>query len=67
MADDNKKVMNICCKITEQMEVDVFRVLAAESMKPSAWLFGLIRRELYGRSLRRFAADDADTSVTDSD
>lgn len=67
MADDRKKTTNICCKITEQMEVDIARILAVEDLKPSAWLYGLIRRELYGRSLRRFTVDDADTSVPDSD
>lgn len=48
MADDRKRDESVCAKITERMLIDMNRVLVAQDVKASAWLYGLIRRELYG-------------------
>lgn len=48
MADDRKRTENLCTKVTERMAIDLNRVLAAQDVKLSSWLYALIRRELYG-------------------
>jgi hypothetical protein len=48
MADDRKRTENLCTKVTDRMLIDINRVLARQDIKLSSWLYGLIRRELYG-------------------
>jgi hypothetical protein len=62
MADDHKKTNNVCAKITDAMLIDLARVCAIEDRTQSEYLFGLIRRDLYGRSLRTQEVADRITS-----
>lgn len=67
MADDNKRVENVCAKVTERMMVDIGRVCAVEDLKPSEYVYRLIRNDLYGRSMRANEIAERITSVTDRD
>lgn len=51
MADDGKRTENICFKATERVALDLNRACAAEDRKLSEYIYMLVRRELYGRSL----------------
>lgn len=62
MADDRKRSENLCTKVTERMAIDLNRLLAVEDVKLSSWLYGLIRRELYGR-INRDEDDDGIESI----
>jgi hypothetical protein len=51
MTDDGKHTELVCTKITERMLLDLGRVLAKDDRNRSEYLFTLIRRDLYGRSV----------------
>lgn len=63
MADDRKHSENLCTKVTERMAIDINRILAIDDVKLSAWLYAVIRRELYGRSRREEPATSEDEST----
>lgn len=58
MTDDGKRSEMICTKITERMLLDLGRVLALDDRTRSNFLFMLIHRELYGRSVKPPAEDE---------
>jgi hypothetical protein len=61
MADDRKRTENVCAKVTERMLIDINRLIQRDDIKLSGWLYGLIRRELYGRArAEESATSDAD-------
>lgn len=59
MADDGKRTEVACTKLTERMYIDANRVAALDDRSMSDWLFMLIRRELYGRTVK-LPADSVD-------
>ena len=64
MADDAKRVHNVCAKITDRMLIDLGRVCAIEDCKASDFIYRLLRRDLYGRSMR---ADEVAQRLTSDD
>jgi hypothetical protein len=64
VADDAKRVHNVCAKVTDRMLIDIGRVCAIEDCKPSDFIYRLLRRELYGRSMR---ADEVAARLTSDD
>lgn len=55
MNDDGKRSEMACTKLTERMFIDINRLAAVEERTLSDLLFIMIRRELYGRSVRTAA------------
>lgn len=66
MADDNKKTNNVCAKVTDRMLVDLGRVCAVEDCSQSDFMYRLLRRELYGRSMQTLEIQERLTSAGDS-
>lgn len=58
MADDGKKTEMACTKLTERMYIDANRVAAMDDRSLSEWLFMLVRRELYGRTVKLPSSDE---------
>ena len=52
MADDNKRTDNVCSRVTERMYIDLNRLAALEERTLADFIFILLRRELYGRTVR---------------
>jgi hypothetical protein len=57
MADDGKRTELACTKVTERMYIDANRVAAMDDRSLSDWLFMLVRRELYGRTVKLPSVD----------
>lgn len=62
MVDDNKRGNNVCSKITDLMLLEIGRIIAVEDITQSDYLYRLIRRDLFGRSLRSAEIIDRITS-----
>ena len=56
MSDDGKRTEVICTKLTERMALDLLHAATDEDRSISEFLYLLIRKELYGRTLRQPAA-----------
>jgi hypothetical protein len=52
MADDGKRTEQVCVKVTERMYIDLGREAALEERTVADLIFTILRRELYGRSMR---------------
>jgi hypothetical protein len=52
MADDGKRSEMVCTKLTERMFIDLGRLAALDDRSLSDLLFMMIRRELYGRTVK---------------
>jgi hypothetical protein len=63
MADDQKRSNNLCSKVTDLMLIEVGRICAIEDVTQSDYLYRLIRRDLFGRSLRSSEIADRITSA----
>ena len=50
---DEKRTEVICTKLTERMALDLLHAATDEDRSISEFLFLLIRKELYGRTLRQ--------------
>jgi hypothetical protein len=61
VADDGKRSELICVKVTERMALDLLRMAASEDRSVSDLLYGLVRRELYGRIIRLDAIAEQST------
>lgn len=57
MADDGKRTEVACTKLTERMYIDANRIAAMDDRSLSDWLYMLVRRELYGRTVKLPSAD----------
>lgn len=64
MADDHKRGNNLCSKVTDLMLVEIGRICAVEDITQSDYLYRLIRRDLFGRSLRSAEIASVITSVS---
>jgi len=51
-ADEGKRTEMVCTKVTERMFVDLNRAAVMDDRSLSDLLYQLIRRELYGRSVK---------------
>ena len=49
---DEKRTEVICTKLSERMALDLLRAAAAEDRSVSEFLYLLIRRDLYGRTVK---------------
>lgn len=61
MADEGKRSEVICTKLTERMALDLLHAATQEDRSISEFLYLLIRRELYGRSMQ---CDDLSDRLT---
>jgi hypothetical protein len=52
VADDNKRSELVCFKVTERMFIDLNRLAALEDRSVSDFMFGLLRRHMYGSMVR---------------
>ena len=50
--DDTKRTHNVCAKLTDRMFVDLGRACALEDVTMSDFIYRLLRRDLYGRSMQ---------------
>lgn len=57
MADDGKRSEQVCVKVTERMYIDLGREAAMEERTVADLIFTLLRRELYGRTVRHRVPD----------
>lgn len=57
MREDGKRTEVVSTKLTERMALDLHREAMHEDRSVSEFLFMLIRRELYGRTLRHRDSD----------
>lgn len=59
MPDDmiEKRTEVICTKVTERMALDLLRAATAEDRSISEFVYLLIRRDLYGRTVNPVAAE----------
>lgn len=55
MADEGKRTEVLCTKVTERMALDLLHAATSEDRGISEFLFLLIRKELYGRTVRQEA------------
>lgn len=62
MADDGKKTENVCAKVTERMALDLLRAATIDGISNSAYLYRLLRRDLYGRTERMGSHQSEPTS-----
>ncbi len=61
MADSAKRTETICTKLTERMALDLLRVATTEDRSISEFLYLLIRRELYGRTVSGNGSEESST------
>jgi hypothetical protein len=59
---DDKRSEVISFKATERMALDILRLAAADDRSISDYLFGVLRRRLYGDVVRLEAASGQSTS-----
>ena len=52
MADDHKRSELVCFKVTERMFIDLGRLTALDDRSVSDFMFGMLRRHLYGSMVR---------------
>jgi len=52
-----KRTEVICTKVTERMALDLLRAATAEDRSISEFVYLLIRRDLYGRTVNPVAAE----------
>lgn len=64
MADDNKRSELVCFKATERMALDLNRLAALDDRSISDFMFGMLRRRLYGDIVR---LDSMQSQSTKSD
>jgi hypothetical protein len=64
MADDGKRHNNVCTKLTDRMLIDLGRACAIDDVTQSDFIYRLLRRELYGRSMHTDSLADRLTSAT---
>lgn len=65
MADDSKRSNNLCAKVTDRMLIDIGRACAIDDVTQSDFIYRLLRRELYGRSMQVNDMADRITSASD--
>jgi hypothetical protein len=66
MADDAKRTNNVCTKLTDRMLIDLGRACAVDDVTQSDFIYRLLRRELYGRSMQVDAVAGRITSASDA-
>lgn len=64
--DDGKRTHNVCAKLTDRMFVDLGRACAMDDVTHSDFIYRLLRRELYGRSMHVYATAERLTSAQDA-
>lgn len=57
MADDGKRSEQVCVKVTERMYIDLGREAAIEDRSVAELIYTILRRELYGRSVKHRPAE----------
>lgn len=60
--DDNKRSEVISIKVTERMLLDLLRLAAADDRSMSDYLYGWLRRRLYGEAARLHSGGQSTTS-----
>jgi len=64
VSDEHKKTELVCTKVTERIAIDLMRAAALDDRSVSAYLFVLILRDLYGRSVKWMELDEQATKST---
>jgi hypothetical protein len=67
MADDGKRTEVVCFKVTERMALDLNRLAALEDRSISDFLYGSLRRRLYGDIVRLDSLRSQSTKSDDVD
>lgn len=57
MADDGKRSEQVCVKVTERMYIDLGRVAAHDERSVAEYIYKILRRELYGVSIKLQPSD----------
>ena len=65
MTDDGKRANNLCTKVTDRMLIDLGRACALDDVTASDFIYRLLRRELYGRSMQTAEIAERITSARD--
>lgn len=65
MADDNKRTESVCTRLTERMSLDLNRLAAIEDRSLSDFLYVIVRRHLYGESVRLQRPDGQPTNAAE--
>ena len=67
MADDHKRSEMVCFKVTERMFIDLGRLCALEDRSVSDFMFGMLRRRMYGDMVRLESLRGQSTSSDEVD
>ena len=67
MSDDGKRVNNVCTKVDDRMLIDLGRACAIDDVKLSEFIYRILRRELYGRTMHDSRVAERITSAPEGD
>jgi hypothetical protein len=67
VADDHKRSELVCFKVTERMFLDLHRMVAIAERTPSDFMYGLLRKHLYGCMVPQESQFSQSTKVDEVD